>query len=37
VFVAAGAIVIVAALAGLAWGIPTMMVWPDEELPDGRG
>ena len=36
VFVAAGAIVIVAALAGLAWGIPTMMVWPDEELPEGR-
>jgi MFS family permease len=33
VFVAAGGIVIVAALAGLAWGIPTMMVWPDEETP----
>jgi MFS family permease len=32
-FVAAGAIVIVAALAGVAWGVPTQMVWPEERTP----
>ena len=32
-FVAAGAIVIAAAIAGIAWGVPTLMVWPDEETP----
>ncbi len=31
VFAAAGAIVIAAAVAGVAWGVPTLMVWPDEE------
>jgi MFS family permease len=30
-FVVAGAIVIVAATAGIAWGVPTQMVWPDED------
>jgi MFS family permease len=30
-FVAAGAIVIVAAVAGIAWGVPTQMVWPEGE------
>ena len=30
-FVAAGAIVIVAAVAGIAWGVPTQMVWPDDD------
>jgi MFS family permease len=30
-FVVAGAIVIVAAIAGIAWGVPTQMVWPDED------
>jgi MFS family permease len=30
-FVVAGAIVIVAAIAGIAWGMPTQMVWPDED------
>ena len=30
-FVAAGVIVIVAAIAGVAWDVPTQMVWPDEE------
>ena len=30
-FMAAGAIVILAALAGVAWGVPTQMVWPDDE------
>ena len=32
-FVGAGGIVIVAALAGLAWGVPTKMVWPEDETP----
>jgi MFS family permease len=31
VFIAAGAIVILAALAGVAWGVPSLMVWPDED------
>ena len=31
VFLAGGAIVIVAALAGVAWGVPTMVVWPEDE------
>jgi MFS family permease len=31
VFVAAGAIVLLAALAGVAWGVPTLMVWPEED------
>ena len=35
-FVAAGAIVIAAALAGFAWGVPTKMVWPDEGSPEGQ-
>ena len=30
-FVAAGVIVIGAAIAGVAWGVPTQMVWPEEE------
>jgi MFS family permease len=30
-FVAAGAIIIIAAIAGVAWGVPTQMVWPEEE------
>jgi len=30
-FVAAGAVVIVAAVAGIAWGVPTHMVWPDDD------
>lgn len=30
-FVAAGAVVIVAAVAGIAWGVPTQMVWPDDD------
>lgn len=30
-FVAAGAIVILAAIAGIAWGVPTLMVWPEDE------
>ena len=29
-FLAAGVIVICAALAGIAWGVPTQMVWPEE-------
>jgi MFS family permease len=29
-FVAAGGIVIVAALTGIAWGVPRLMVWPEE-------
>ena len=31
VFVAGGAIVIVAAIAGVAWGVPTLMVWPEDD------
>jgi MFS family permease len=31
VFVAGGAIVIVAAIAGVAWGVPSQMVWPEDE------
>lgn len=31
VFVAAGAIVIAAAIAGIAWGVPTQMVWPVDD------
>ena len=30
-FVAAGAIVIAAAIAGIAWGVPATMVWPEDE------
>ena len=30
-FLAAGAIVIAAAFAGIAWGVPATMVWPEEE------
>ena len=33
VFVAAGGIVIVAALAGLAWGVPMKIAWPEVETP----
>lgn len=31
VFLAAGAIVILAAVAAVAWGVPTLMVWPEDE------
>jgi len=31
VFIAAGAIVILAASAGVAWGVPSLMVWPEED------
>lgn len=31
VFVATGLIVILAALAGVAWGVPTLMVWPEDD------
>lgn len=31
VFIAAGAIVILAASAGVAWGVPSLMVWPDDD------
>ena len=30
-FVVAGAIVVGAALAGFAWGVPAQVVWPSEE------
>ncbi len=30
-FMAAGAIIIAASIAGIAWGVPSQMVWPDEE------
>jgi MFS family permease len=30
-FVVAGAIVVAAALAGIAWGVPSQVVWPSEE------
>ncbi len=30
-FVAAGVIIIAAAIAGVAWGVPTQMVWPEDE------
>jgi MFS family permease len=29
-FVAAGAIVVIATLAGFAWGVPAQMVWPED-------
>jgi hypothetical protein len=29
--VAAGAIVVMAALAGVAWGVPRIMVWPEDD------
>jgi MFS family permease len=31
IFVAGGAIVVAASLAGIAWGVPSQMVWPEEE------
>ena len=31
IFLAGGAIIIAASLAGFAWGVPSQMVWPDEE------
>ena len=31
IFVAGGAIIVIASLAGIAWGVPSLMVWPDEE------
>jgi MFS family permease len=33
-FVVAGAIVVAAALAGIAWGVPSQLVWPSEEPAD---
>ena len=36
-FVAAGVIVIVAAIAGIAWGVPTLMVWPEEDPVPSEG
>ena len=30
-FLAGGVIIILATLAGFAWGVPTHMVWPDDE------
>ena len=30
-FVAAGAIVILAAVAGIVWGVPALMVWPEDD------
>jgi MFS family permease len=30
-FVVAGAIVVAAAIAGIAWGVPSQVVWPSEE------
>jgi MFS family permease len=30
-FVAAGVIIIAAAIAGIAWGVPTQMIWPEAE------
>ena len=32
-FLAAGAIVIAAAIAGIAWGVPATMVWGDDDSP----
>jgi len=32
-FVAAGVVVIIAAVAGIAWGVPTQMVWSEDEEP----
>lgn len=32
-FLAAGAIVVVTAIAGIAWGVPTQMVWPEADEP----
>jgi MFS family permease len=32
-FVAGGVIVILAALAGIAWGVPTTMTWPEDDEP----
>jgi MFS family permease len=34
-FVVAGAIVVAAAIAGLAWGVPTLVVWPEETADAG--
>jgi MFS family permease len=31
IFIAGGAIIIAASMAGFAWGVPSQMVWPDEE------
>ena len=31
IFVAGGAIIVAASLAGIAWGVPRLMLWPDEE------
>ena len=30
-FVVAGGIVVAAAIAGIAWGVPSQVVWPSEE------
>ena len=30
-FMAAGGIIIAASIAGIAWGVPSQMVWPEEE------
>ena len=30
-FVVAGGIVVAAAIAGIAWGVPSQVVWPTEE------
>jgi MFS family permease len=32
-FLAAGGVVVIATLAGFAWGVPTHMVWPEEDPP----
>jgi hypothetical protein len=33
-FLAGGAIIVAASLAGVAWGVPKLMVWPEDELTD---
>ena len=35
IFLAGGAIIVAASLAGVAWGVPKLMVWPSEETPAG--
>ena len=32
-FLVAGAIVVVAAIAGIAWGVPALMLWPEDASP----